>query len=413
MYSILFAITAGISVGWGLPIRAQATLTALARPSSTHGRHAGDGGVSPRGTFKIVHEKTPGGEHDDKRIVLVAKTKRQALPPQDVWVDFPWSGDRGAKLERSDHHAIPGECYFSPNERWLCVVQKLYSGCSVAHLYERRNGSTFRPFGSVQFDLAAWDYYARRRGARAKHVPTEDPAIHLFDLVRWTADSRYLVFRLRPIKGYSEKQRWGWVGHYDTQSRRFGPSDPFEGPAYRRPGSSRSDLPSGLKEYDYLHVASTGHTTFILDKGREIPIGFSARSDKRALDSLMALDWGVSSQNADGKRILVIGELEADPVPIAYNSRSAYPKGFQYYLFTLRHWYIKRPFKERISGAGKDPLDQFENSTIIEQSRLQRRHFRRTPTFNPRSKGFDPRRHESPPSPAKYGPITGDPAPKE
>lgn len=185
-----------------------------------------EGVVSPKGTFRVEYERSPGDDPNNERIVLVTKRGRQPLPSEIVWLDFPWSGDKDARHGRSDQMPDAGGCYFSPDERWLCVSQKLFHGCSIAHLYKRQD-LTFQRIGSLEFDLMAWHYYVKSHGLRRSHVPSnKDPRLHIFDFIRWSGDSRYLVFRLRPLPGYTQKQGWGWIGHYDTRKRRFGPGYP-------------------------------------------------------------------------------------------------------------------------------------------------------------------------------------------
>jgi hypothetical protein len=184
--------------------------------------------TSPKGTFRVRYEKPPKVGTDEERIVLVTKEGSYPLPPQEVWVDFPSPDRKDAHQGKSDRQPNGGECYFSPDEKWLYVDQKLYTGCAVGYLYKRESGLRFRPVSPLQFDLMAWRYYARRKGLSTAHVPTKDRNIHLIDFIQWSPDSRHLVFRLRPLPGYTEKQGWGWTGYFDTRTQRFGSGNPVK-----------------------------------------------------------------------------------------------------------------------------------------------------------------------------------------
>ena len=102
---------------------------------------------------------------------------------------------------------------------------------------------------------------------------------------------------------------------------------------------------SESKAYGFVHLETTDITSYVIAEGKRVAIQFSDSSDARALAALEALRWQVLLPNADGRMIVVIGELgnEKKMTPSAPNMAQSQV----YYDFRLTGWTIKIPFIHR------------------------------------------------------------------
>jgi hypothetical protein len=84
------------------------------------------------------------------------------------------------------------------------------------------------------------------------------------------------------------------------------------------------DSATAKKEYGYFFQESTGQNQYILVDSQKVPITFSDRSNKIALQSLRALKASIVYGNSGGENMFVVGEYDAAS-----------------HSFLLDHWYLK------------------------------------------------------------------------
>lgn len=110
----------------------------------------------------------------------------------------------------------------------------------------------------------------------------------------------------------------------------------------------------------------------------DIPITFDEqRSNRMALDSFLALRFGVVQCNTSGK-VFLLGKYDS-------SGQS----------FALDHWSIDLPFT--ISIPEDDSIRDHHVMRIGIRHRLLREDFRVTATFDPNGRSFSPKRHERSP----------------
>jgi hypothetical protein len=133
------------------------------------------------------------------------------------------------------------------------------------------------------------------------------------------------------------------------------------------------------KEYGYIFEETTGENQYILVDSQKLPMTFNQKSNKMALQSLLALKPIVLYGNCDGKNMFVVGEYDVTSLS-----------------FILDHWYIKVPFVESV------PADEtYLPGPVHKVNRpsLERTDFE-TYDFDPFNPSFDPhlfeRRSSSP-----------------
>jgi hypothetical protein len=98
-----------------------------------------------------------------------------------------------------------------------------------------------------------------------------------------------------------------------------------------------------VKTYGFVHWETTGVTSGIVINGKKIPIQFGADSDALALRAFLALKWQVLAPNANGRGIIVIGQLSRAPRFTPKCDQCATSEEFR--EFRLIDWYIRTPFK--------------------------------------------------------------------
>lgn len=95
-----------------------------------------------------------------------------------------------------------------------------------------------------------------------------------------------------------------------------------------------------VKTYGFVHWGTTGITSGILVNRKKIPIRFA---DALALRAFLALKWQVIAPNANGRSIIVIGQLGRAPKFTPKCDQCAQTE--EYREFRLIDWYITTPFK--------------------------------------------------------------------
>lgn len=123
----------------------------------------------------------------------------------------------------------------------------------------------------------------------------------------------------------------------------YGPTAPPH--AMRTTFSLQSKVQDGpkVKKFAFVHHETTGITSYVIAKGKEMAIQFSADSDPLAVKSLNALNSRVFLPNTDGKKLFLIGQLFAEPKRTP--SCDKCPAAEQYREFRLVDWYINTPFR--------------------------------------------------------------------
>jgi hypothetical protein len=107
---------------------------------------------------------------------------------------------------------------------------------------------------------------------------------------------------------------------------------------------------SESKAYGFVHLETTGITSYVIAEGKRVAIRFSDSSDAPALAALEALRWQVLLPNADGRTIVVIGELDNEKKMTPSTPNMAQSQ--VYYDFRLTGWTIKIPFIYRDWKSG-------------------------------------------------------------
>lgn len=168
---------------------------------------------SPRHTFSLVVQENNSDDPVSSVTVLsnLHKNIKHRLPEQII----EGQTDTG-------HTFFVGDFYISPDDKWIFRTAKYVHTIGIACLYKKYGEADFRPAMRLRFDEAAWRYYATTHGWKSGKLPTVDEGPRIVDFVSWKKDARRLVFRLRPIDGYTPAQGYGWTGYYDTRTGRFG-----------------------------------------------------------------------------------------------------------------------------------------------------------------------------------------------
>jgi hypothetical protein len=90
----------------------------------------------------------------------------------------------------------------------------------------------------------------------------------------------------------------------------YGPSTTRE-PSKLPP--SKVQVAPKVKTYGFVHLETTGITSYVIIDGKEMPIQFRADSDPLAVKSLNALNARILLPNSDGKKLFLIGQYFAEP----------------------------------------------------------------------------------------------------
>jgi|SRR6266542_2898164 len=98
-----------------------------------------------------------------------------------------------------------------------------------------------------------------------------------------------------------------------------------------------------VKTYGFVHMETTGITSYLIVNGKEKPILFSPDSDPLAMRSFNALNSRILFPNADGKKLFLIGQYFAEPKHTRSCPQCAGSE--EYREFKLIDWYIIAPFK--------------------------------------------------------------------
>jgi hypothetical protein len=98
-----------------------------------------------------------------------------------------------------------------------------------------------------------------------------------------------------------------------------------------------------IETYGFVHLETTGITSYVIIKDKKTPIQFRLDSDPLAVKSLNALKARVLLPNSDGKKLFLVGQYFAEPKRTRGCPQCATIE--EYREFRLVDWYILTPFK--------------------------------------------------------------------
>jgi hypothetical protein len=136
----------------------------------------------------------------------------------------------------------------------------------------------------------------------------------------------------------------------------YGPSTP---PHALNSQQSKVQVEPKVKTYGFVHLETTGITSYVIINGKEMPIQFRADSDPLAMKSLYALNSRILLPNTDGKKLFLIGQYFAEPKHTRSCRQCATVE--EYREFKLVDWYIITPFKVVREDCGPCPYLREEN----------------------------------------------------
>ena len=119
---------------------------------------------------------------------------------------------------------------------------------------------------------------------------------------------------------------------------------------------------SPVRTYGFVHWETTGITSGLVVNRKRIPIQFRADSDALTLRAFLALKWEVLAPNANGRSIILTGQLDREPKFTPKCDQCATSE--EYREFRLISWYITTPFK-----VARRPENQLPFTYQISQRR--------------------------------------------
>ena len=122
---------------------------------------------------------------------------------------------------------------------------------------------------------------------------------------------------------------------------------------------SANQVEPQVKTYGFLHMETTGITSYVIVNGKRKPILFRSDSDPLAIKSFDALSSRITLPNTDGKKLFVIGQYFSEPRHTRSCPECATAE--EYREFRLVDWYIITPFKEVREDCGPCPYLRSEN----------------------------------------------------
>jgi len=122
---------------------------------------------------------------------------------------------------------------------------------------------------------------------------------------------------------------------------------------------STNQVEPKVKTYGFLHMETTGITSYVIINGKEKPIMFRPDSDPLAMKSFDALNARIILPNTDGKKLFLIGQYFSEPRHTRSCPECATAE--EYREFRLVDWYIITPFKEVREDCGPCPYLRKEN----------------------------------------------------
>jgi len=145
---------------------------------------------------------------------LVEGVEKRLLPAQAI------REANGELLDYSNKLPFKPEFAISPDGQWIFASQKLWHTAGVGYLFRRRAGLDFVTASTIRFDEAAWRFYVQKYGNKSSKLPTLSDGQRIIDFVSWSADSKWLSFRLRPVKSKDSE----WIGRYEVTTGKFAPA---------------------------------------------------------------------------------------------------------------------------------------------------------------------------------------------
>jgi len=166
----------------------------------------------PAGKLQIQLVKNGSSEESEgwDAWVLEGADKR-LLPPQAI------RESNGELLDYSNKLPYKPEFAISPDGQWIFASQKLWHSAGVGYLFRRKSGLEFTPASAGRFDEVAWRHYVQKFGSKAAKLSTLSDGQRIIDFVSWSADSKWLSYRIRPVKGKDSE----WIGRYEVATGRF------------------------------------------------------------------------------------------------------------------------------------------------------------------------------------------------
>lgn len=133
--------------------------------------------------------------------------------------------------------------------------------------------------------------------------------------------------------------------------------------------------PEQLREYRFVHMETTGITSFVVVAGSEIAIEFSKESDPEAVQGLYSLRGEVLFPNArqdrENEGIVLVGALDPEirhtPTTPA-GAKYLMPTSEPYQELRLVGWYLRAPFPRY--HHVQTPMDDGVEPAITQRDRL-------------------------------------------
>jgi len=122
---------------------------------------------------------------------------------------------------------------------------------------------------------------------------------------------------------------------------------------------STNQVEPQVKTYGFLHMETTGITSYLIVNGKKKPILFRPDSDPLAMKSFDALNARIILPNSDGKKLFLIGQYFSEPRRTRSCPECATAE--EYREFKLVDWYIITPFKVVREDCGPCPYLREEN----------------------------------------------------
>ena len=134
---------------------------------------------------------------------------------------------------------------------------------------------------------------------------------------------------------------------------------------------STNQVEPEVKTYGFLHMETTGITSYVIINGKEKPIMFRPDSDPLAMKSFDALNSRIILPNTDGKKLFLIGQYFSEPRHTRSCPECATAE--EYREFRLVDWYIITPFKEVREDCG--PCAYLRKENLRKRSSLELKDF--------------------------------------
>ncbi len=156
---------------------------------------------------RVLVKVTQG--RDGRRETLIIKSGRGIYRASD---------ERLSGYNNEDY-SYDHDFYLSPDAKWLFVTRKLFHTTDIAYLYHLKGTRLVkvRPQGR-RFDEAALKFFSSHLRFPYDAVGEGRRVIYF---LRWTADSKHLVFDFHSTRNFESTRYWLTEGDYDLKLSRF------------------------------------------------------------------------------------------------------------------------------------------------------------------------------------------------